>query len=353
MMVEALRECLIARPNLKPSFGQDILGFDGPMRFLFTKMHGIGNDFVVADALRAPLPSASQVRFLADRRRGVGCDQLLLAVPSVDTSGPCPDLGVAIFNADGSRAGHCGNGMRCMALFARERGLVDKDEMILEIVAPPMSDFQMPMSSPRVRATIESDKMVRVEMGIPRFEPQAIPIAIPRREPSQNNGEPSHDKGEPSQSEVDSRRPSDSRLDADALHSLVIDGERLRFAALSMGNPHAVLRVEDTDAAQVRRIGSALQDHPFFPQGVNAGFMQIVAPDHIRLRVFERGAGETPACGSGACAAVVAGRRSGDLVDEVQVELPGGMVEVSWPGEGEAVRLSGAATRVFEGEIDL
>ncbi|WP_025770861.1 diaminopimelate epimerase [Thioalkalivibrio sp. HK1] len=324
------------------------------MRFRFTKMHGIGNDFVVADALRTPLPDASRIRFLADRRRGVGCDQILLAVPPTDPSDSEADLGVAIFNADGSRAGHCGNGMRCMALFARQSGLVDKDEMILEIIDPPISDRSMPMPSHRVRATIDPDKTVRVEMGTPRFEPEAIPIAIPRYEPVQSKREPAQDKsGDPSQSEPGPRQSNISLMDADGLHCLVIAGEPLQFAALSMGNPHAVLRVADTDAAPVRRIGAALQDHPFFPQGVNAGFMQIVAPDRIRLRVFERGVGETPACGSGACAAVVAGRRSGDLADGVQVELPGGIVEVSWPKEGETVHLSGTATKVFEGEIDL
>ncbi|MBF2759043.1 MAG: diaminopimelate epimerase [Ectothiorhodospiraceae bacterium AqS1] len=323
------------------------------MRFRFTKMHGIGNDFVVADATRSPLPSASGIRILADRRQGVGCDQVLLAVPPVDGGGSDADLGVVIFNADGSKAGHCGNGMRCMALFAREHGLVDKDEMVLEIADPLPPDPSAPKTSFRVRATIESNERaagvigearVRVEMGVPRFEAQAIPIAIDHL-----------DSPAPLPSEGSSGQSKNSRLDpaSDSLYSLVIDGEPLHFAALSMGNPHAVLRVMDTDAAQVGPIGAALQAHPFFPQGVNVGFMQIVARDRIRLRVFERGAGETLACGSGACAAVVAGRLSGDLADTVQVELPGGVVDVSWPGEGESVRLSGPAMRVFKGKIEL
>ena len=275
------------------------------MRLRFSKMHGIGNDFVVADATHSPLPSTEQIRFLADRRIGVGCDQVLMAVRPEDAGS---DLGVAIFNADGSRAGQCGNGMRCMAVFARERGLVASDEIT----------FETPGGC--VLASIEDGGSVSVRMGVPRLEPEEVPIASPRRATS---------------------------------YALGVDGEEVRFAAVSMGNPHAVVRVPDVAAAPVARLGAALQAHPFFPEGVNVGFAQRVSGGHLRLRVFERGVGETRACGSGACAAVVAGRLGGDLDASVRVELPGGALDVRWKGEGEAVWMKGPAARVFDAEIDL
>jgi diaminopimelate epimerase len=275
------------------------------MRLRFSKMHGIGNDFVVADATRSPLPGAEQVRRLADRREGVGCDQVLMAVPP---TGAGPDLGVVIFNADGSRAEQCGNGMRCMAVFARERGLVASDEIT----------FETPGGCVLARAG--DGGSVSVRMGIPRLEPGEIPIESPCRAASY-------------------------RLD--------IDGDEVRFAAVSMGNPHAVVRVSDAAAAPVSRLGAALQAHPFFPEGVNVGFAQILSRDRLRLRVFERGVGETRACGSGACAAVVAGRLSGDLDAGTRVELPGGSLEVRWGGEGEAVWMTGPTAWVFDAEIEL
>ena len=275
------------------------------MRLRFSKMHGIGNDFVVADATHSPLPGAEQIRRLADRRTGVGCDQVLLAVRPAD---PSRDLGVVIFNADGSRAGQCGNGMRCMAVFARERGLVASNEIA----------FETPGGC--VLASIEDGGSVSVRMGVPRLEPEAIPIASPRRAAS---------------------------------YALDVDGEEVRFAAVSMGNPHAVIRVPDVAAAPAARLGAALQAHPFFPEGVNVGFAQRVSGDCLRLRVVERGAGETRACGSGACAAVVAGRLGGDFGEKVRVELPGGVLDVRWKGEGEAVWMKGPAARVFDAEIDL
>ena len=275
------------------------------MRLRFSKMHGIGNDFVVADATRSSLPNAEQIRCLADRRIGVGCDQVLMAVRPAD---PGCDLGVAIFNADGSRAGQCGNGMRCMAVFARERGLVASNEITFET---PGGD---------VLASIEDGGSVSVRMGVPRLEPEEIPIASPRRAAS---------------------------------YALDIGGEEIRFAAVSMGNPHAVVQVADAAAAPVARLGAALQAHSFFPEGVNAGFAQHVSGDHLRLRVFERGVGETRACGSGACAAVVAGRLSGDLDASVRVELPGGRLDIRWEGEGEAVWMRGPTAWAFDAEIDL
>ena len=275
------------------------------MRLRFSKMHGIGNDFVVADATRSPLPSAEQIRRLADRRIGVGCDQVLMAVRPAD---PGCDLGVVIFNADGSRAGQCGNGMRCMAVFARERGLVASDVITFET------------RGGSVLARIQDGGSVRVRMGVPRFEPDEIPIASPRRAASY-------------------------RLD--------IDGEEVRFVAVSMGNPHAVIRVPDVERAPVVRLGRALQAHPFFPEGVNVGFAQPLSRDRLRLRVFERGVGETRACGSGACAAVVAGRLGGDLDASARVELPGGTLGIRWQGEGEAVWMTGPTAWVFDAEIEL
>ena len=275
------------------------------MHLRFSKMHGIGNDFVVADATQSPLPNVEQIRRLADRREGVGCDQVLMAVPP---TGAGRDLGVVIFNADGSRAEQCGNGMRCMAVFARERGLVASDEIT----------FETPGGCVLARAGDSGS--VSVRMGIPRLEPGEIPIESPCRAASY-------------------------RLD--------IDGDEVRFAAVSMGNPHAVVRVPDAAVAPVARVGAALQAHPFFPEGVNVGFAQPLARDRLRLRVFERGVGETRACGSGACAAVVAGRLSGDLDACTRVELPGGTLEVRWGGEGEAVWMTGPTAWVFDAEIEL
>ena len=275
------------------------------MRLRFSKMHGLGNDFVVADATRSPLPSVEQIRFLADRREGVGCDQVLMAVrPGAADR----DLGVVIFNADGSRAAQCGNGMRCMAVFARERGLVASDEI----------RFETPGGC--VLATVGGAGSVRVRLGVPRLEPGEIPIAA-------------------------SRRTASYRLD--------IGDDEVRFAAVSMGNPHAVVRVPDVAVASVARVGAALQANPFFPEGVNVGFAQVVARDRLRLRVFERGVGETRACGSGACAAVVAGRLSGALDERTQVDLPGGRLRIEWEGEGEAVWMTGPTAWVFDSEIEL
>ena len=275
------------------------------MRLRFSKMHGIGNDFVVADATCSPLPNVEQIRRLADRHEGVGCDQVLMAVPP---GKPGRDLGVVIFNADGSRAEQCGNGMRCMAVFARRRGLVASDEI----------SFETPGGD--VLATIDGGGMVAVRMGVPRLDPAEVPISAPRRASS---------------------------------YRLAVDGDEVRLAALSMGNPHAVVRVPDVTAAPVARIGAALQAHPFFPEGVNVGFARPLSRGRLRLRVFERGVGETRACGSGACAAVVAGRLGGDLDARVRVDLPGGTLEVAWEGEGEPVWMKGPAAWVFDAEIEL
>ena len=276
------------------------------MRLAFTKMEGTGNDFIVIDGFNRPVVlTAGQVRRLADRRLGVGCDQLLLVER--------PDAGEAdfryrIFNADGEEVEQCGNGARCVARFARDKGLTTKDRVILDTLGG------------RIRARLLPDGGVSVEMGVPRFAPAEVPFIA-----------------------------EGSAL----VYDLEVDGGITRISVLSMGNPHAVQIVPDVDRAPVADLGPRIEHHPRFPRRVNAGFMQIVDRAHVRLRVWERGVGETPACGSGACAAVVAGRRQGLLDRAVEVRLPGGRLSVSWPGEGEPVRLAGPARTVFEGSIEL
>jgi diaminopimelate epimerase len=276
------------------------------MQLRFVKMHGLGNDFVVLDGVRQQITlGTEQVRFLADRHFGIGCDQLLIVEPA-----PTPDtlFRYRIFNADGSEVEQCGNGARCFARFVRDEGLTDATTI------PVMT------AAGRIVLHVEDDGEVTVDMGIPRLEPSEIPFEAERRE-----------RG----------------------YALYADGAFHTISAVSMGNPHAVLRVEDVDTAPVETLGPAIESHPRFPNRVNVGFMQVVAPDHIRLRVYERGAGETLACGTGACAAVVAGRLHGWLVDTVKVDLPGGRLTIHWQGEGRHVTMTGPATRVFEGRIEL
>lgn len=276
------------------------------MRISFTKMHGLGNDFVVLDAVRRPLElTPDQVRWLADRRFGVGCDQVLLVTPP---SGADADFGYRIFNADGGEVEQCGNGARCFARFVREKGLTAKAEIRVQTRAG--------VIIPR----IEADGQVTVDMGPPRFQPQALPFLAEQEA---------------------------------AEYDLEVDGERLRVGAVSMGNPHVVLRVADVDAAPVRTLGPRIEVHPRFPRRVNAGFLQIVGPRHVRLRVWERGAGETLACGTGACAAVAVGRRWSLLEDTVEVDLPGGRLRIRWDGGTGPVWMTGPAVTVYEGEIEL
>jgi diaminopimelate epimerase len=276
------------------------------MRLNFTKMHGLGNDFVVIDAVRQAVAlSPAQIRFIADRRRGVGCDQLLQVE---QTESADADFRYRIFNADGSEVGQCGNGARCFARFVHEQGLTAKDCIAVETASGPLT------------LTLLPDGQVRVNMGIPRLEPADIPFDAEQRAAS---------------------------------YPLQVGDASLRISAVSMGNPHAVLLVEDADNAPVTSLGPLIEHHPRFPQRVNAGFMQVLDAGHIRLRVFERGAGETAACGSGACAAMVAGRLQGLLEEQVRVALPGGDLVVSWAGEGHPVYLTGPATRVYEGKIEL
>src|SRR5579885_6994 len=276
------------------------------MRLAFTKMHGLGNDFVLFDALNQPLSlQPDQVRRIADRHFGVGCDQVLLIEPPRNGKA---DVYYRIFNADGSEVEHCGNGVRCVARYLRDSGRARGDELVLQTV------------NGEARVHLESGDRVRVTMGAPRFLPADIPFLAPQRAP---------------------------RYDID------VGGGTVTIGAVSMGNPHAVLLVDDVEKAPVTTLGPQLERHPRFPQGVNTGFLQILDPGHARLRVFERGAGETLACGTGACAAVAVGRLWGRLQREVDVQLRGGHLSIAWDREGEPVWMTGPAERVFEGHIDL
>jgi diaminopimelate epimerase len=276
------------------------------MRRKFTKMQGLGNDFVVFDATRAPLElSREQVRRIADRHFGVGCDQLLL-VEKPRAAGT--DFYYRIFNADGGEVEQCGNGARCFVRFVRERGLTDKREI------------RVGTKGGTIVPRLEADGQVTVDMGTPEFEPARIPFDAPRRAPT---------------------------------YKVEVDGRQVEVSVLAIGNPHAVQVVPDIDRAPVQSEGAALESHPRFPQHVNAGFVQVVARDRVRLRVYERGVGETLACGSGACAAVVAGAGRGLLDKRVTVTTRGGDLSILWEGEGKPVMMTGPAVTVFEGEIEL
>ena len=272
----------------------------------FTKMHGAGNDFVVFDGVTRPVPlTPEKIRRLADRHFGIGCDQVLL-VERPTASGA--DFRYRIFNADGGEVEQCGNGARCFVRFVRDKRLTAKDEIAVETLSG--------MIYPR----LEPDGNVTVNMGVPRLDPAEVPFEASTRE---------------------------------NVYDLEVNGRKLSVTVLSMGNPHAVQVVPEVDSAPVNTQGPLIERHPRFPKHVNAGYMQIVDRRHIRLRVYERGAGETLACGSGACAAVVAGRQRGLLDDKVDVKLLGGTLRVSWAGEGQPVWMTGPAVTVFEGTIDL
>ena len=275
----------------------------------FTKMHGLGNDFIVIDGISQPFdPAAAPIAAWADRHTGIGFDQLLLVEKP---SSPDADFRYRIFNADGGEVEQCGNGARCFARFVADRGLTGKREIRVEtakgIIVPKLED----------------NGLVTVNMGRPRLRPSEIPFL-------------------PQEGEAD-----------DALeYAAQIGGETVRFGVVNMGNPHAVLQTADTASAPVGRIGAALELHPQFPEKANIGFMQVLDNRHICLRVFERGVGETQACGTGACAAVVQGVRLGLLDGGVPVEvaLPGGRLWVSWDGSGD-VLMTGPAQTVFDGEL--
>ncbi|WPL17855.1 Diaminopimelate epimerase [Thiorhodovibrio winogradskyi] len=276
------------------------------MRLKFTKMHGLGNDFVVIDAINQQVAMTAELtRRLADRRRGVGCDQLLLVEPPKT---PTTDFHYRIFNADGSEVGQCGNGARCFARFVHDKGLTDERRL------------QVGTKSGLLELYLLDDGQVRVDMGLPRFEPRAIPFLTDQRAPAYNHG-----------TGLQSRR----------------------IGVVSMGNPHVVVPVDDLASAPVTTLGPEIENSPLFPQRTNVGFMQVFDDEHIGLRVWERGAGETQACGSGACAAMVIGRLWGELGEDVRVTLPGGDLIVRWPGHQETVTMTGPACLVFDGEINL
>jgi diaminopimelate epimerase len=272
----------------------------------FTKMHGLGNDFVVIDAIRQDVSLTSiQVRLIADRHFGVGCDQLLL-VEKPDRDGA--DFRYRIFNADGGEVEQCGNGARCFAVFVRDKGLTTSDTITVDT------------HGGRIILQIEQDGQVTVDMGTPMFIPEKIPFVAENQQDT---------------------------------YQLLVNGHEYAIGVVSMGNPHAVLLVDDVEAADVDSIGAAIESHERFPRHVNVGFMQVQARDDIHLRVFERGAGETLACGTGACAAVASGIRQGLLDDRVAVHLPGGTLYISWQGIGQPLYMTGPATTVFEGTIKL
>jgi diaminopimelate epimerase len=276
------------------------------MELEFTKMHGLGNDFVVINAIDQEVSlSFDQYRAIADRRFGIGCDQILLVEKPRDTS---TDFFYRIVNADGSEVEQCGNGARCFARFVRDKGLSNLDEIAVGTTGG------------NIRLYIEEGGDVRVNMGAPVLEPNLIPFDAEAR---------------------------------DISYTIEAGGEIHTIGAVSMGNPHAVLRVADVDTAPVEQLGPLLESHQRFPNRVNVGFMQVCSREHIRLRVFERGAGETLACGTGACAAVVAGQIQGLLDEQVSVRLPGGELVIKWQGGNEPVWMIGPAVSVYEGRIEI
>ena len=276
------------------------------MKLSFTKMQGLGNDFVVVDATRQPFrPTPPQARHLADRRFGVGCDQILVIEPS---SAQDVDFDYRIYNSDGSESGQCLNGARCVARFISERGLSRKER------------FRLRTMTTQIELQLLADGRVRVDAGVPRLEPREVPFTAPAR--------------------------------ALRYPVTVEDGAMLDLGAASVGNPHAVIEVPDVEAAPVDAIGASLQRHPAFPERVNVGFLQIVDSGHAKLRVYERGAGETLACGSGACAAMAVGRLWGRLGEKVAMQLRGGTLEMEWAGEGQPVYMTGPAATVFRGDLE-
>jgi len=272
----------------------------------FTKMHGLGNDFMMVDLItqKARLRT-EQIRRLADRNFGVGFDQLLTIEAPTD---PEADFRYRIYNADGSEVENCGNGARCFAAFVRDRKLTSKTRLQVQTAGGPLT------------LQVREDGQVTVNMGVPVLDPQQIPFQATQEAKA---------------------------------YSLELDHENYLIGAVSMGNPHAVLRVENIDTAEVERLGPIIEHHPRFPNRVNVGFLQVQSPRHARLRVFERGVGETLACGTGACAAMVAGRIQGWFDTQVNMQLLGGQLQLEWPGEGQAVMMTGPVKKVFEGQVYL
>lgn len=283
------------------------------MKIKFTKMHGAGNDFVVIDAISQAISfTPAQWKKIADRRFGVGADQMLVveATRLADV-----DFRYRIYNADGGEVEQCGNGARAFARFVSEKGLSDKQVIRVETLAG------------IIEPALQADGGVTVDMGTPILQPSQVPFDNAGLAGKTNGG--------------------------DTLWPLEINGKTVLFSVLSMGNPHAVQIVENTEQAPVAADGPVIEHHPRFPKRVNAGFMQIVDRHHIKLRVFERGAGETLACGTGACAAAVAGIRQGLLDSPVAVQTHGGLLSIAWAGNGQTVKMTGPAVTVFEGEIEI
>lgn len=275
------------------------------MKLHFTKMHGLGNDFAIFNGITQKVQlSSEQICALADRHLGIGFDQLLLVEAS---TAPDVDFRYRIFNADGNEVEQCGNGARCFARFVREQGLIARDEMRIETAGG------------IIQLNIEADGQVTVDMGRPIFEPADIPFVAEFRR---------------------------------SRYAISVGHQHLEIGAVSMGNPHAVLTVDDVKNAPVAGLGPLLERHERFPGGVNVGFMEVVTHHHIRLRVFERGVGETMACGSGACAAVVVGQEQGLLKESVRVDLRGGSLWIRWSGGNASVIMTGPVVRVFEGWIE-
>ena len=276
------------------------------MNLRFTKMHGLGNDFMVIDGINQQVElGAQRIAALANRNFGVGFDQLLLVErPQTEEA----SFRYRIFNADGGEVAQCGNGARCFARFVREKGLTDANEIRVET------------QNGLLTLKMIDKTRVEVDMGVPRFEPSQIPLDLPGQR---------------------------------SVYQLDIEGRPVVFSALSVGNPHAVIMVDDVDTAPVHELGQVLESHALFPERVNVGFMQIVNRSEFRLRVFERGSGETLACGSGACAAMVAGNRLGLLDDQALARLRGGELQLSWQGDGRPVMMTGDTAMVYEGELTL
>lgn len=280
------------------------------MHLEFTKMQGLGNDFVVIDAINQDVTlTGDQVRFIADRHFGVGCDQLLLVErPGIAAA----EFRYRIFNADGGEVQQCGNGARCFARFVYDKGLTGSTNIAVETAGG------------MIYLDLEEDGRVTVDMGIPSFDPAALPFEVNKRDQDQRE-----------------------------YYQLVVNGEKYAIGAVSVGNPHAVLLVDSVDKAPVDTLGPAIESHECFPERVNVGFMEIMDRSHIRLRVFERGAGETLACGTGACAAVAVGVHNSLLDSPVEVRLRGGKLTIRWPGDGGNLFMTGPAQTVYEGKITL
>lgn len=276
------------------------------MHIRFTKMQGIGNDFIVIDGYSQSIQlSTAQIRQLADRHFGVGCDQLLLVEKPVNQAA---DFRYRIFNADGGEVEQCGNGARCFVRFVYEKKLTEKTLICVET------------ANGLIYPKLEDNGLVTVNMGIPQFEPAQIPFITEA---------------------------------ASLTYELNINHEKVEISVVSMGNPHAVQIVADIDIAPVKTQGALIENHQSFPQRVNAGFMQILSTHEIRLRVFERGTGETLACGTGACAAAVAGIRLNKIQSPVKVLMQGGTLSISWEGNSSPVMMTGPAESVFDGEINI